>query len=459
MKLKKCMGLLLCASFVFTACGKNDDTAAELTDEEKERNAVIDWFENDIYDEDEFTDVLDYRYYARTIGLEADGLLSPDMWEIYYSESININREIDGTAVYLIRLNPDKLLEVWAENNEMTADEICSELGTDRDELYYNFGYTANSVDYSKNHKDSRVSYPEVEENIFGADNGENRQVVFGTHFLKVHTGGRYNVTYESTNEALEIKQRDLLKSVTKPKTYNYSEYSVDEYTPAFYVNDVGIKRIQLLTIPNGWVNAVDKDITMMFNMSPFSYGCTDEDRIDIFVDKSEENAVTETSEVSDVPPEHLETVSENITDEALDGVDRTDRVTVKDIERAKEKLRVQLEQLLNSPKDNALTFEQLGFDYLVVDEAHNYKNCLVVSKMSNVAGVQTTSAKKSEDMLMKTQYLNEKYGYGNVLWATGTPVAGLQQLNTKFNFNSVVVGNSHDLDHRRGNLAFFFKR
>ena len=100
---------MICASMVLTACGRTSDDA-ELTDEEKEHNAVVSWFENDIYDEDEFTDLLDYRYYARTIGLEPDGLLSPDMWEVYYSESININRDIDGTAVYLIRLNPDKLL-------------------------------------------------------------------------------------------------------------------------------------------------------------------------------------------------------------------------------------------------------------------------------------------------------------------------------------------------------------
>lgn len=192
-------------------------------------------------------------------------------------------------------------------------------MGMNRDDLYYNFGYIANSIGYTKNHKDNRVSYPEAEERIFGADNGENRQAVFSTHFLKVHTGGKFNVTYESTNEALEIKQRDLLKSETKPKTYNYSDYSVDEYTSAFYVNDVGIKRIQLLAIPNGWVNAVDKNVTMMFNMSPFSYGCTDKDRIDIFIDETKENSVTETSEsvleingTSDVPVEHLdETVTE----------------------------------------------------------------------------------------------------------------------------------------------------
>ena len=43
---------------------------------------------------------------------------------------------------------------------------------------------------------------------------------------------------------------------------------------------------------------------------------------------------------------------------------------------------------------------------------------------MSNVAGVQTTAAQKSEDMLMKTQYLNDKYGCNNILFATGTPVS-----------------------------------
>lgn len=58
-----------------------------------------------------------------------------------------------------------------------------------------------------------------------------------------------------------------------------------------------------------------------------------------------------------------------------------------------------------------------------MVDEAHNYKNGLVVSKMSRVSGVQTTPAQKSEDILMKTQYLNENYGEKNIIFATGTPI------------------------------------
>lgn len=58
-----------------------------------------------------------------------------------------------------------------------------------------------------------------------------------------------------------------------------------------------------------------------------------------------------------------------------------------------------------------------------MVDEAHNYKNGLVVSKMNRVSGVQTTPAQKSEVILMKTQFLNENYGEKNIIFATGTPV------------------------------------
>nr|DAE73443.1 MAG TPA: TetR family transcriptional regulator [Caudoviricetes sp.] len=298
MKLKKIFALCISAVLMMTGCVQKKDTV-ELSEEEKEYNAVIGWFENDIFDDEEFTDLTDYQYYARTIELEKDELLSPDMWEVYYSDSININKEIDGSAVYLIRLNPDKLLEVWAANNDMTVEEICSELGTNRNDLYYNFGYSANSVGYANNHKENNVSYSETEVRIFGADNGENRQTVFSTHFLKVNIAGRYGVTYAGTDENFDIKQRDLLKSITKPKTYNYSDYSPQEYSPAFVTNGVGIKRILPLSLPNGWANAADTDVTLMFNMSPFSYGCTDEDRIDIFAEEAPEN--------TDVPAEHIE--------------------------------------------------------------------------------------------------------------------------------------------------------
>lgn len=60
---------------------------------------------------------------------------------------------------------------------------------------------------------------------------------------------------------------------------------------------------------------------------------------------------------------------------DALEEADDTDRVSVKALERQKRQLEERLAKLLSSKKDNSLCFEKLGFDYLVCDEAHNYKN------------------------------------------------------------------------------------
>lgn len=100
------------------------------------------------------------------------------------------------------------------------------------------------------------------------------------------------------------------------------------------------------------------------------------------------------------------------------------DKRSVKDIERTKKLLEAKLKRLLDTPHDNSLSFEQLGFDSLVIDEAHNYKNGLVVTKMKNVSGIGSKAAQKSEDFLMKTKYLNEKFGEKNLILATGTPVS-----------------------------------
>ena len=58
--------------------------------------------------------------------------------------------------------------------------------------------------------------------------------------------------------------------------------------------------------------------------------------------------------------------------------------------------------------------------------------------------------AQKSEDILMKTQYLNENYGEKNIIFATGTPVfTPYQHSNTEFNINARFIGNRHNLNHR----------
>ena len=58
------------------------------------------------------------------------------------------------------------------------------------------------------------------------------------------------------------------------------------------------------------------------------------------------------------------------------------------------------------------------------MDEAHSYKNLFLYTKMRNVAGLSTSDAQKSSDMLLKCRYLDEITGGKGVVFATGTPVS-----------------------------------
>ena len=101
------------------------------------------------------------------------------------------------------------------------------------------------------------------------------------------------------------------------------------------------------------------------------------------------------------------------------------ERFTVKQLERTKKSLEARLEKLqAEDRKDDVVTFEQLGVDRLFVDEAHNYKNLFLYTKMRNVAGLSTTDAQKSSDMFAKCRYMDEITGSRGVIFATGTPVS-----------------------------------
>ncbi|MDR2356556.1 MAG: DEAD/DEAH box helicase family protein [Oscillospiraceae bacterium] len=104
---------------------------------------------------------------------------------------------------------------------------------------------------------------------------------------------------------------------------------------------------------------------------------------------------------------------------------DKGERVTIKELERTRRNVEYELKRLQDSPKDELVTFEELGVDALFVDEAHFYKNKYFFTKMNSVAGLSKARAKKSTDMDMKCEYICEnKRGARNVVFATGTPIS-----------------------------------
>ena len=100
-------------------------------------------------------------------------------------------------------------------------------------------------------------------------------------------------------------------------------------------------------------------------------------------------------------------------------------RFSVKQLETKKKNLQAKYEELTaQEVKDDIFCFEQLGVDYMFVDEAHMFKNCMITTKLSNVAGLSTTSSNKSMDMLWKCKYLSEIQNGRGVVFATGTPIS-----------------------------------
>ena len=99
---------------------------------------------------------------------------------------------------------------------------------------------------------------------------------------------------------------------------------------------------------------------------------------------------------------------------------------SVKQAERMITSYQNKLDKLMDKTKsDNFIDFEDLGIDQMFIDEAHSYKNLYCPTKLGSVSGVNNSSSVKSENMLLKTEYLAEIRGVGKgTVFATGTPVS-----------------------------------
>ena len=101
-------------------------------------------------------------------------------------------------------------------------------------------------------------------------------------------------------------------------------------------------------------------------------------------------------------------------------------RGAVKNLERIKKTKLAQLKKLMaDSGKDDVLKFEDLGVDYLFVDEAQGFKNLFLFSKMNSVAGISNAASQRASDLKLKCEYLQELHGSDRgVVFATGTPIS-----------------------------------
>lgn len=109
----------------------------------------------------------------------------------------------------------------------------------------------------------------------------------------------------------------------------------------------------------------------------------------------------------------------------AAESNDRGNRI-VKELARAKKHWEAKLAKLASTDKkDGVLDFEDLGVDWIMVDEAHLFKNLFRFTKMSRVAGLPNSNSERAFDMYLKTRQVMSQHNYREgVTFLTGTPIA-----------------------------------
>ena len=110
---------------------------------------------------------------------------------------------------------------------------------------------------------------------------------------------------------------------------------------------------------------------------------------------------------------------------EEIDNIlDEGDNTSTTKLENLRKRLSKEIDELSEKKDDpNTIYFDQLGIDRLFVDEAHNYKNVNLKSKINSVLGLNLHGSTKSNNMLSKIKLIQKNnYGKG-IVFATGTPI------------------------------------
>jgi hypothetical protein len=125
-------------------------------------------------------------------------------------------------------------------------------------------------------------------------------------------------------------------------------------------------------------------------------------------------------------PEWESKTINKRLADyrEVLDELDKTDdKRTIKQIEKAVDKLESRLKELNAKQKDNTISFDQMGLDMLFVDEAHAYKAMAVPSRMGNIGGLSNRASQRAFALEMKADFLRDTHKGRGLVFGTGTPI------------------------------------
>lgn len=272
---------------------------------------------------------------------------------------------------------------------------------------YYNRTYNNTHL---RQYDGSHLTFPGMSSTIKLAEHQINavaRVLYSDTNTLLAHTVGA-GKTYEIAASCMELKRLGLAKKSIIVVPNHLTEQWGSEFLQLYPMANILVSRKE----------DFQKEKRQAF-FSKIAMG--DWDAVIIGHSQFEKIPISDERIANEIRME-IENIAEAIKSIARD---EGKRFSVKQLENKKKSLEVRYEQLTaQEKKDDIFSFEQLGVDYMFVDEAHMYKNCMITTKLSNVAGLSTVGSNKSMDMLWKCKYLSEIKNGKGIVFATGTPIS-----------------------------------
>ena len=231
--------------------------------------------------------------------------------------------------------------------------------------------------------------------------------VLYGNNVLLAHEVGA-GKTYEMVASAMEKKRLGLCSKTLIVVPNHLTEQMASE---------------ALLLYPNAEILVAKKTDFKKENRKKFCARIATGNYDIIVIGHSQFEKIPLSAERQNM---YLQRQIDDVIDQiALLKSSRAENFTIKQMERTRKQLKKKLDRLNDQQrKDDVVTFEDLGVDSLMVDEAHYFKNAMIATKMRNVAGISQTESQKSSDMLMKCMYLDEVTGGHGIVFATGTPIS-----------------------------------
>lgn len=127
---------------------------------------------------------------------------------------------------------------------------------------------------------------------------------------------------------------------------------------------------------------------------------------------------------VSDTFQEHLIQEQIEMLEEAISELSGDEnRIARGRVENQKEKLEQKLSKAGKPDQDQTLTFEEMGADFLFVDEAHQFRKLSFATKQSGMKGISPEGSDMAWDLYSKVRYLDSQKPGRSVVFASGTPI------------------------------------